>query len=103
MSYTDIKTEEEFKAIVESGDTIVVDYWAPWCGPCKSYSSIFEQVSDSVSGATFVKVNIDEHPGLTASQGVRGIPTTQVFKGGKLVQFKSGIINDKSLIALIEA
>ena len=75
-------TMDDFDAATKTG-TAVVDFWAPWCGPCKFFAPIFEATSKERSGILFAKVNVDEQPELAGRFGVRGIPTLVFLKDGK--------------------
>ena len=81
-----------FVAQTTKGDVpVVVDFWAPWCGPCKAMAPAFAQVCASMdSRARFIKVNTDEEQSLGAQYGIRSIPTVAVFKSGKEIARISG-------------
>ncbi|MAF98717.1 MAG: thioredoxin [Micavibrio sp.] len=81
-----------FKEEVLSADIpVLVDFWAPWCGPCKQLSPLIDEIASEFSGKVkVVKINIDESPNIPAEFGVRGIPTLMVFKGGELEETRVG-------------
>jgi len=69
---------------------VLVDFWAEWCGPCKQFGPVFEEVSNNMGDVTFAKVNIDENPEAPTKYGVRGIPTMLMFKNGEVAAMKVG-------------
>lgn len=82
---------------------VVVDFWAPWCGPCRAMAPAFSQVAqDMATRARFVKVNTEAEPALANLYGIRGIPTLIVFRGGKEVGRTSGAMDAAQLEAWVE-
>lgn len=87
IAVTDDAFENE---VLKSDKPVVVDFWAEWCGPCKQFGPVFEDVSNNVEGVTFAKVNIDENPEAPTRFGIRSIPTMLIFKGGEVAAMKVG-------------
>ncbi len=85
-------SDDSFESdVLNSGDTVIVDFWAEWCGPCKALSPLVDELASEMEGkAKIVKMNIDENPNTPTKFGVRGIPTLMVFKGGEVVETKVG-------------
>ncbi|HSE47249.1 MAG TPA: thioredoxin [Gemmatimonadales bacterium] len=86
MSGTREVTDTTFETEVVKGDLpTLVDFWAPWCGPCRMVAPIVEELSEEYSGrVNFYKLNTDENPSITAKFGVRSIPALLIFKDGQL-------------------
>ncbi len=73
-------TKDNFEEVVTGNDLVVIDFWAPWCGPCKGFAPVFETVSDKHPDAVFGKVNTDDEQELAGHFGIRSIPTLMVFR-----------------------
>jgi len=96
--------DKTFVSEVLSSDVpVLVDFWATWCGPCRSISPIVEELAKEFSGRVKVtKLNVDESPATPTQYGVRGIPTLILFKGGKIFDQIVGAVPKARLKALIE-
>ena len=105
MINTPIKvTDEEFDEKVLNSDLpVVVDFWAPWCGPCKAVAPILDKLAEDYSGKVVIaKVNTDEDNQYAAQYGVQGIPTMIFFYEGKLVHRQVGALPEPSMRDLFE-
>ena len=95
-------TKENFNQIIEENDIVIIDFWAPWCGPCKSFGPIFEKVAELYPDITFAKVNTEEQQELAGSFGIRSIPTTVILREKIGIFQESGALPEESLKDIIE-
>ena len=78
-------------SVLDAKEPVVVDFWAEWCGPCKTIGPSLEEIATELGGKVKIaKLNIDENPELAAQFGVRSIPTLMIFKGGEVADMKVG-------------
>ena len=107
MSSNDIKhvTDDSFEPDVLKSDVpVLVDYWAEWCGPCKSIAPILDQVAAEYQGRIRVaKINVDENKMVPAKFGIRGIPTLMLFKNGNVEATRVGALSKSQLTAFLDS
>ena len=96
--------DANYKELLESGKPVVIDFWAPWCGPCRSIAPIVEELAAAYEDRVIIgKYNVDEDTDLGVEFGIRNIPTLLFFKDGKMVEKHVGTITRDALTAKIEA
>ena len=91
---------KELKELIKSGEKLVVDFYADWCGPCQMFLPVFTSVSEKIS-TKMVKVNVDDDRDVAAELGIQGIPTIVIFENGIEKNRKSGFMNPEELIEFI--
>ena len=98
-------SNDTFKAAIAGATTpVLVDFWAPWCGPCKAIAPILEELAGELAGKLQIcKVNVDEADTVAAEFGIRAIPTMLLFKGGAVVEQVVGMMPKAALKAKIES
>jgi thioredoxin 1 len=96
--------DQNFKEVTDASGITIVDFWAPWCGPCKQLSPILDELSKEIgSKAVIAKVNVDDCPDIAAKHNVRGIPTLILFKAGKVLDTKVGSLSKAALAAWVDS
>lgn len=105
MSHIQAISDDTFEAeVVESKVPVLVDFWAPWCGPCKAIAPILEDLAQKYGDQVkFVKLDVDANPGTPPKFGVRGIPTLILFKDGQVKATQVGSISKPDLTTFIDS
>lgn len=95
-------TRSNFKTeVMQSDKTVLIDFWAEWCGPCRMMSPVIDEVADTVSDVKVCKVNVDESSDLASMFGIESIPTLIVIKNGQTVNKNIGLISKDKVLELI--
>lgn len=94
-------TQENFQTVVEESDILLVDFWAQWCGPCRSFAPVFADAAAKHQNITFGKLNTEEQPELGAAFGIRSIPTLMCFRDRIVIFQQAGALPPAMLEQLI--
>lgn len=97
-------SDSSFEAdVLKAEQPVLVDFWAEWCGPCKSIAPALDELAGAYNGKlTVAKVNVDDNRSIPAKYGIRGIPTLMVFKNGELAATKVGALSKAQLAQFID-
>lgn len=102
INITEVNESSFASEVLQSSIPVLVDFWAPWCGPCRALAPVVEMVAgDFVDRVKVAKVNVDNDPGLSATYNIRGIPSLLLFKDGKVVDTSVGSVNKNQLTDFI--
>ena len=94
-------TQENFEETINKNPMVIIDFWAPWCGPCKGFAPVYEKAAESHTDVVFAKVNTDEQQELAGSFGIRSIPTLIVFREKVILFQQAGALPGQALEQVI--
>lgn len=95
-------TKENFEETITSNDIVLIDFWAPWCGPCKSFAPIYEGVAEKNEGIVFAKVNTEEEQELAGHFQIRSIPTLMIFREQIILYAEAGMLPAAALQEIVD-
>lgn len=95
-------TTENFDNEIASPEKTLVDFWAPWCGPCRMLSPIVDKIAESADGFKVCKVNVDEQPEIAKKYSIAAIPTLLVFQSGEVIKKSLGLLTEDEVLELLK-
>ena len=95
-------TKENFEETITSNDIVFIDFWAPWCGPCKSFAPIYEEIAEKNEGVVFAKVNTEDEQELGAHFQIRSIPTLMIFREQIVLYSEAGMLPGPALQDIVD-
>ncbi|MBF0187222.1 MAG: thioredoxin [Magnetococcales bacterium] len=94
-------TKDNFDETIKNNDIVIVDFWAPWCGPCRAFAPIFEKMSETYPDVVFAKVNTDEERELASGFQIRSIPTLMIFREQIAIFSQPGMLPEQAFNELV--
>jgi thioredoxin 1 len=95
-------TKDNFNETIESGKTVIIDFWAPWCGPCRAFAPTFEAVAEEFPDVVFAKINTEAEQELGAAFNIRSIPTLMVFREQVVLFSEAGMLPKSALQEVVK-
>ncbi|WP_457673347.1 thioredoxin [Thiolapillus sp.] len=94
--------KENFEDTINNNAFVIIDFWAPWCGPCKSFAPTYEKVSEEFDDVVFAKINTEEEQEIAAHFQIRSIPTLMIFRDQIIIYSEAGALPESSFRQLVE-
>ena len=95
-------TSENFAEVISNNDFVIIDFWAPWCGPCKSFGPVYEKVSEKHDDIVFAKVNTEQEHEIAGQFNIRSIPTLMVFREQVILYAEAGALPESGFEQLVD-